>query len=379
MSRTIHLDTLQAEQVAFSYSPLHETVQSLRVLTKSKQHPLHLPWIMRMRQHMPAQLKAEVSAFGILFGGKISDIFGKDLQRLPDFPTFEEEFRLVQTLSPQDYATLIITQSILPQEATSEPHPSFERVLLSSDIQQHILTRTAELHPASLPMVQELFTDPQQSQRRFLSFLSNYWETCLAPEWPQLETSLLRDIEQRGQILFQQGPAALLRSLAPQLQVHQEEETVTLQYPSKSTLEMRIADTLFLMPSTYVWPRLLFMEQDDEVLTAIVYSIQSFQEEGNVPVPPERLLKLLRAAGDMTRLQILQLLSQRPRSTQELAGVLGLSEAGISKQVKLLQDAGFLKSERSSYYVLYRSVRDPLAELTRGLDQVLTSSPPEFL
>src|SRR5262249_37745115 len=102
--------------------------------------------------------------------------------------------------------------------------------------------------------------------------------------------------------------------------------------------------------------------------------IKRFQAEGSAPVPPERLLKLLRTAGDTTRLQILQLLSQRSRSTRELASILNLSEARISKHVKMLQGAGFLKAERSSYYVLYQSVRDPLAEITRGLGAILPPS-----
>ncbi|WP_201376964.1 ArsR/SmtB family transcription factor, partial [Ktedonobacter robiniae] len=123
------------------------------------------------------------------------------------------------------------------------------------------------------------------------------------------------------------------------------------------------------VPSAYVWPRLHIIFEED-MLVALVYSIQQFQEEGSAPVPPERLLKLLRAAGDMTRLQILQLLSQRPRSTREIAGILNLTEAGISKHLKLLQDAGFVCPERSSYYVLYQSQREPLAEITRGLERL---------
>lgn len=246
---------------------------------------------------------------------------------------------------------------------------TFARVSQSQELRQRVLARTQELYPASLAMVEELLTNPEQSHKRFLRFFSLYWETCIAPEWPQLEEQLLRDIQQRGKILFEQGPFEVLDSLAPQLNVSRQEENITVRYPSQRHEEMRIGEQLFLVPSAYVWPRLHIMFEED-MLVALVYSIQQFQEEGSAPVPPERLLKLLRAAGDMTRLQILQLLSQRPRSTRELAGILNLTEAGISKHLKLLQDAGFVRPERSSYYVLYQSQREPLAEITRGLDRL---------
>lgn len=369
MTKIIHLGSLQAEQLAFSYSPLHETVHSLRVLGKSAQHPLHLPWILKMRQQMPPALKAEVLAFGILFAMTIPDFFTVSLPLVTDFPTFDEEFRTIQAITPQEYAEQIINQAIME----SSQEYGLEQVRQSPALQQQIFERTAEIYPASRQMVEELVAYPEKSYQRFLRFFSWYWEVCMEPEWPQLEASLLQDVQQRGQILFEQGIFEVLDSLAPQLHVSQEEGNITMIYPSKNSEELRIENLLYLIPSSYVWPRMLFM-YDKDILVAIIYSIRRLQEEGRAPVPPERLLKLLRAAGDMTRLQILQLLSQRPRSTRELAGILNLSEAGISKHVKMLQDAGFLKSERSSYYVLYQSVREPLAEIMSGLGTILQAS-----
>ncbi|GHO43313.1 hypothetical protein [Ktedonospora formicarum] len=52
MTHIIHLDSLQLEQLAFSYSPLYEVIHSLRLLNLSGQHPLHLPWVLRMRQQV---------------------------------------------------------------------------------------------------------------------------------------------------------------------------------------------------------------------------------------------------------------------------------------------------------------------------------------
>ena len=54
----------------------------------------------------------------------------------------------------------------------------------------------------------------------------------------------------------------------------------------------------------------------------IVYALAEMQREGR-PRCPQGLLKLLRSTGDPTRLQVLQLLVQQPRSTGQIAGLIG--------------------------------------------------------
>ncbi|HCT79338.1 MAG TPA: hypothetical protein DGT23_22810 [Micromonosporaceae bacterium] len=81
---------------------------------------------------------------------------------------------------------------------------------------------------------------------------------------------------------------------------------------------------------------------------------------GRAPVPPNDLLKLLRSLADPTRLQILQLLARRSWSTREMAGLIGLTEAAISKHLKQLRDAR-----------LVRLARESLKALTHGLGELL--------
>ena len=131
------------------------------------------------------------------------------------------------------------------------------------------------------------------------------------------------------------------------------------------------------MPSHFVWPELTAVVQRDvrggreQVTVLVVYALAEMQREGRAPVPPEDLLRLLRSAGDPTRLQVLQLLAARPRSTREIAGLIGLTEAAISKHLKLLQDAGWVAPQRQSYYVYYRLVRESVTDLSGGLEQML--------
>jgi DNA-binding transcriptional ArsR family regulator len=72
-----------------------------------------------------------------------------------------------------------------------------------------------------------------------------------------------------------------------------------------------------------------------------------------------------------SRLQILQLPAGRPRSTREIAGLVGLTEAAISRHLKLLAEAGWVEPERHSYYVYYRLVRDARGKLDDALEDLL--------
>jgi DNA-binding transcriptional ArsR family regulator len=70
-------------------------------------------------------------------------------------------------------------------------------------------------------------------------------------------------------------------------------------------------------------------------------------------VPPAELLRILRALGDDTRLRILKLIAERPRTTQELGPLVGLSTAGLSKSLRRLAEAGLVVPRREGYYVVY--------------------------
>jgi len=73
----------------------------------------------------------------------------------------------------------------------------------------------------------------------------------------------------------------------------------------------------------------------------------------------ERLAAVFRAFGDATRLALLQELKAGARSVNELQGALGTSQANISRQLKVLHDAGLLSRERRGAQVFY-AISEPL-------------------
>jgi DNA-binding transcriptional ArsR family regulator len=143
-------------------------------------------------------------------------------------------------------------------------------------------------------------------------------------------------------------------------------EEFGIDVPHEHTVEITAGRTLVLAPSFYVWPHVRVNCDEPWPLT-LVYPAPFVRGEARPELPPGELLRALRAVAEPTRLRVLRLVSERPRSTQELAPLVGMSEAGLSKHLRLLAEAGLLASRREGYYVLYELVPERLRALAVGL------------
>jgi ArsR family transcriptional regulator len=69
----------------------------------------------------------------------------------------------------------------------------------------------------------------------------------------------------------------------------------------------------------------------------------------------DRLVAMLRAAGDPTRLRLLLLLRQAELTVSELIEIVGQSQPRVSRHLKLLCDAGLLQRFKEGSWVFYRA------------------------
>lgn len=79
----------------------------------------------------------------------------------------------------------------------------------------------------------------------------------------------------------------------------------------------------------------------------------------------ERVANMFRAFSEASRLAILQELKSGERSVSEIVDVLPTSQANVSKQLKMLHDAGVVRRRKEGTQVLYQ-IADPMVfELCR--------------
>jgi DNA-binding transcriptional ArsR family regulator len=85
---------------------------------------------------------------------------------------------------------------------------------------------------------------------------------------------------------------------------------------------------------------------------------------------PHELFKIL---GVETRVKILDLLKTRgPRGAKEIAGVLGITVAAVSQHLKILKQAGLLRSERKGFWIPYAIDEKALENCQQVISEVCT-------
>ncbi len=77
------------------------------------------------------------------------------------------------------------------------------------------------------------------------------------------------------------------------------------------------------------------------------------------------------ALGDATRLELVSRLSDgRPRSIAQLTGGLGQTRQGVTKHLRILEQAGIVASERVGRESRFVFTPEPIRDVQRYLDRV---------
>jgi DNA-binding transcriptional ArsR family regulator len=347
-----------AERVSFSYSPLSEAVLSLHVLAEPKHHPLQHGWVRAMRR-LPASLKREIGAHSFLYGRTIADCFSA--ADTPEYADFETEVRRFRDL-PADVLAYELTRPLYDHGGrTPRIAPLDDDV-----VRRTILAGARSRGQGAERVVRTLLDDPRVVADRAAAMLEAYWETAFAEEWRRIEPLLAAAVEEAGRDIGRRGLYPFIRSLAPQLRVDQTAGEFGIDVPHDHDVDVGQGSTLVLVPSWFVWPH-VFVNCDEPWPLSLAYGAPAVRGQARRRLPPAELRSLLSSLADGTRLTALRLIAERPRSTQELAPLVGLTEAGLSKHLRVLADAGVLTRRREGYYVLYSLVPQRLDDVSDAL------------
>ena len=91
----------------------------------------------------------------------------------------------------------------------------------------------------------------------------------------------------------------------------------------------------------------------------------------------EKLVLMLRAAGDPTRLRLLLLLRQAELTVSELIEIIGQSQPRVSRHLKLLCGAGLIERFKEGSWVFYRATEEGRAAMLGAALSSLLEGPPE--
>lgn len=333
----IIFDTAALTRVRFAISPTVELVRSVRVLDDPCRQALHMPWALRAAAAVgPLDLS-------IVRALQASGVYNPDfIHPLPAGPFTSLE---------DDLATMLATPAEQIRAEVLDAYPG-ERVPRALD-----------------PFVE----DPGVAVDGLAALMRAYWRRALAPDWERVRALLEHDIRYRARQMADGGLDALFADLDPC--VSWSDGVLRLQQPagqeagcsSCATHVLELDERgLLLIPSVFVWPTVGLVSAEPWQPT-MIYPARGVGMlwDQDAAAPPDALARLL----GRNRAAVLLALDS-PRSTGELAGLLGVTSGGVSQQLAVLADAGLVSRQRVRRHVLYlrTSGGDTLVHVTSGAD-----------
>ena len=88
------------------------------------------------------------------------------------------------------------------------------------------------------------------------------------------------------------------------------------------------------------------------------------------------LIKAMKTLSNETRIRILKILLERECCVCEVMQALGISQSRASRNLGILQDAGFLKARRNGAWMYYSMDRETANHCTTALAKLLKDSLP---
>ena len=357
----IGLPENSTEHVAFAYSPLLECVLSLHVLVEPKHHALHHSWVRRMR-NLDAGIKRRIDTFRFIYETHLPDMLGPSPFGSP--MTFEEELERVCSHPPH----LLVEEFGRPLFDHGGRHG--ERVFDDPHVRQTMLGRASATGQSSRRAAELLLDDPLQFAHEFADFLVAYWQSVFAAEWRQVDLVLADSTADSDRRLARLGIWAVLGRLPTHYRPDPGRHILEIDLPHEHSVFVSADNPLVLTPSVFAWPH-VFVNCDPPWPTSLVYPAPSLARDAVAQIPPSELTLILRALADDTRLRVLKLIAEQPRTTQELAPLVGLSMSGVSKAIQKLAEAGLISSRREGYYVVYHLSPGRVTALAAAIAQFL--------
>lgn len=333
----IIFDTAALRRVRFAVSPTVELIRSVHVLDDPSRQALHMPWAVRAAA---AVGPLDLSVVRALQSSRIYD---------PDFihPPPGGPF----TSLDDDLATMLATPAKQIRAEVRAAYPG-------------------EPLP---PILEPFLAAPRAAVGELAGLMRSYWDRALAPEWQRVRALLEHDIRYRARQMADGGLDALFADLDPRVSWSDGVLLVERSGEDCPASAMELDERgLLLIPSVFAWPSVLLVYADPWQPT-MIYPARGVGMlwDHEASAPPDALARLL----GRNRAAVLLALDS-PRSTSELAGLLGVTSGGISQQLSVLADAGLVTRQRVRRHVLYlrTSGGDTLVGVTSGSHRLAVSA-----
>ena len=289
----------------FSYSPLLEMLSSMHVISKPEHHLDRIEWMNKVREELPQEL----------------------IDRVRDVSAITNEYMIVMDFTHmKPYSELSIPDTLL------------------------------ELDKLALFQWNKLFGNYQTSikkeqKHQILGVMKDYYEMLFQYEIGYLQPFLIRILKKEMEACKEEGLLARINRYHQRLKI--DAGSIVFYKNKEYRYHLNSLNKITVTASTFISPHLLMHEDKGDLYVTMLVPVEEKKD-----IVPTDLTSLLKALADETRLKILRELSKRPDSTQRLAIKLKLTEAAISKHLKMLHQVGLVDKHRQGNYIMYQLDRN---------------------
>ncbi len=205
---------------------------------------------------------------------------------------------------------------------------------------------------------------PSQKQK-IINVSRRFYETYFYQEIVVIEPLINTALKKELKLWETDGIAKSLSAIHERIKVNEKEiifiknKEYHFKYPE--------IKKIFVTGSVFLSPHLI-MGVDNN---SSIQTVKHFYAENMGSCPPDELVRLYNGLADGTRLQILRIIKHKPDTTQNLAKKLNISEAAVSKQLKVLNAGGLVTKERKGSYMYYSVAEQALDFLTYRIYEYL--------
>lgn len=314
-------------RVNFIYSVYHEMICSIHVLANDKHHNARLHWSEYMKTIMKKdELEFLISYYEITNHWlNMLDFIKDEINWDKDVLEFLDE---IQKMKIIEFCSLLFSE-IYTKEI-------IERALLNITLAPEV-KNTDEF----------FFLDADKHRLAIINFLKIYYISYFEKVIKEVEHIYSRKLEHQYSITKNGSIYDYLSSLHPRIEI--TENRINLHKYKLFEVYKKDLDNILIFETSFIMPHLLcgFYKKD----FSLTFPLYLTNYDKNFI--PNDTLSIFKAIADGTRFQIIKLLYEGPKSTQILAEKLTISEAAVSKSLKLLFEAKIVSKERDGNYINY--------------------------
>jgi DNA-binding transcriptional ArsR family regulator len=334
---SLHIDTC----------PAYEFVLSLAVWSDARGHASYevdSGWFEAVRAQAAPALLGEIEAFAqhcdMVWAHLISPAYECPPPR--NVPAF---LASLKTLEPMEVKLRLLGYYVRYFRRATPPAVMAAAAAGDHAAQRQFLqTSYPDDAPWQAALAHLLPLTPEETMRRLMSILERWYAEVFQAQEARLLPILERDAE-------------ATRLLAATLSLEKLIEAVTNGWEYVPEPGIR---QVLLIPSVVIRPVVHRFDHHEVKIIAYPVSDESMTAEGDTT--PPRLVRILKALGDESRLRILKRLGSDPSTLQQLATHFGVGKTLIHHHIAILRRAGLVQVREGATQV-YALRRDTLAAL----------------